>query len=234
MNPLNFELPRIDRQRAADAAYQAIRDSILKRMFVPGERLQIESLAARLGVSLTPVRQAVHQLSVEGLVEIRPRSGTFVAQFNPVQLQETFEIRAALEALAVERAMKSMTAEKLQRLRGLLKDIAKCRDSEEGRQQHDLLNSEMHNLIVEWSGSERLKQLYGELKAHIQIARAHGSLSSAVWKKRVEAERQEHEAIVDAMAAGKTATATEAMRQHIDRGRAALLSSLEQQEKHAG
>jgi len=73
-----MELVRLPKQRAIDAVYQALRDAILTRSFEPGERLQVESLSRKLGVGPAQIRVAFQQLSAEGLVEIHPRSGTFV------------------------------------------------------------------------------------------------------------------------------------------------------------
>ena len=77
-----MELTKISRQRATDEVYEALRQSILGHLFAPGERLQVEEIAAKLGVSLTPVRHAIQQLATEGLIEIKPRSGTFVAKLT--------------------------------------------------------------------------------------------------------------------------------------------------------
>ena len=74
-----MKLRRITRKRATDEVYEALREAILTRGFKPGERLQVEEIAEKLGVSLTPVRHSVQRLCTEGLIEIRPRSGTFVA-----------------------------------------------------------------------------------------------------------------------------------------------------------
>ena len=65
-------------ERASDSVFQILRESILTQVFRSGERLDIKDLTAKLGVSLTPVRDAINRLAAEGLIEIRPRSGTFV------------------------------------------------------------------------------------------------------------------------------------------------------------
>src|SRR5262245_66028170 len=99
-----MELARIQRERAVDAVYNALRQAIISSLLKPGERLNVYELANKLGVSLTPVRSAIQQLATEGLVEIRPRSGTFVATLTPQDVDETFKIRCALECLAGEEA----------------------------------------------------------------------------------------------------------------------------------
>ena len=78
-----MDLARIPRKRATDEVYEAMRQAIITRVFKPGERLQVEEIAQKLGVSLTPVRHALQQLSTEGLIEIHPRSGTYVTNVSP-------------------------------------------------------------------------------------------------------------------------------------------------------
>src|SRR5438128_2713360 len=98
-------LPPLARRRATDEVYDVMRRSILTNVFRPGQRLPIEEIANQLGVSLTPVRHAIQQLATEGLIEIRPRSGTFVASLDVQDIAETFDIRRALECLAAEGAV---------------------------------------------------------------------------------------------------------------------------------
>ena len=101
---------RLSRQRASDSVYEALRSAILSRSFAPGQRLNVHELAAELGVSLTPVKDALTRLEAEALIEIRPRSGTFVTAMSPDDVAEAFEIRCALECLAAEKALARATA----------------------------------------------------------------------------------------------------------------------------
>jgi DNA-binding GntR family transcriptional regulator len=111
-----MELTRLKRERAVDAVHQALRQAILNSLLRPGERLNVEDLAGKLGVSLTPVRHAIQLLEAEGLIVVRPRSGTFVASLTARDIQETFDIRCALECLAAEKAIERITPEELHRL----------------------------------------------------------------------------------------------------------------------
>src|ERR1039457_4290391 len=110
-----MEMAKLQRDRLVDAVYQSLRQAILDSSIPPSERLNVEELAQKLGVSLTPVRHAVQQLATEGLVEIKPRSGTFVTQLSAQNVEETLEIRRALECLAVETAIEKITREDLRR-----------------------------------------------------------------------------------------------------------------------
>lgn len=216
-----MELTKLTRRRAVDEVFEAIREAILQHVFEPGQRLVVEELAEKLGVSLTPVRSAMQMLTSEGLVETRPRSGTFVAHLSARDLEETFEIRLALELLAVELAARSIGPEQLQRLRELLAQLAASGQQEDGRRQHDEANQEFHKLLIEASGNRRLAEIYKSLNAHIQIARIHAV--RADWRARLKDEQQEHERIVTALEKRDAAAASDAMRRHIDGAKRALL-----------
>src|SRR5256885_316654 len=120
-----MELGKIERRLAVDDVYRAIREAILDRRFPPGMRLNVEELASQLGVSLTPVRTATQLLAAEGLITVHSRRGTFVATLTRRDLEETFDIRCALECLAAEKAAVCLTAEHIERARKLLAVLAK-------------------------------------------------------------------------------------------------------------
>src|ERR1700744_6628627 len=95
---------RIERPRAVDHVHQAIRVAILARRLPPGMGLNVEELASQLGGSFAPVRSAIQLLAAEGLVDVHSRIGTFVSSLSRRDLEETFDIRCALECLAAEKA----------------------------------------------------------------------------------------------------------------------------------
>src|SRR5262249_39681145 len=132
-----MEITRIQRDRAADAVYNVLRQAILGSTMKPGERLQIDDLAGKLGVSLTPVRQAVQQLASEGLVHIKPRSGTFVASLSKRDVEETFDIRCALECLAAEKAVENVSRDQIKRLKELLKVMRRPIRNEDDHKVHE-------------------------------------------------------------------------------------------------
>ncbi len=222
MNPM--PLPKLQRERAVDAAYHALRLAIVSSTLRPGERLNIDQLAAQLGVSLTPVRGAIQRLSTEGLVDIHPRSGTFVASLTLQDVEETFQIRAALEGLAAELAAAALTTEDLRRLRDLHKALRRPIREQADRDAHERLNSEFHQLILAASGNRRLQEMYTALNAHIKIARIHAADSG--WSARQRRETAEHDAILKALEARDPQAAGEALRRHIHRAKDALLAAL--------
>jgi len=219
-----MELTKLLRERATDAAYSALRQAILSYGLKPGSRLNVDELAAQLGVSLTPVRGAIQRLATEGLVEIRPRSGTFVATLSLQDVEETFQIRCALECLAAELAAGRLSVQSLRSLKGVLKELKKPMRDQASRETHERLNSEFHLAILQASSNRRLLEMYSALNAHIKIARIHASEGD--WNARQRQETLEHEAILAGLESGNARAATEALRTHIYRAKDALLAAL--------
>jgi GntR family transcriptional regulator, rspAB operon transcriptional repressor len=221
-------LAPLRKKRATDEVYEALRAAILTRLFLPGQRLLSEDLSRQLGVSLTPIRHALSQLAVEGLIEVHPRSGTYVASISVEEVEETFEIRAALEALAATRAAKRVTDADLLRFDALLNSLAQPVRTEEERRLHESANLDFHRKILEIAGSKKLLEIYESLHAHIQIARIHASEGAnfAALKPRFDQEQREHEAVVAALRQRSASKLQAALREHIGRAEESLLGAL--------
>ena len=205
-----------------DAVHQALRDAILSARLKPAQRLNPGELAQELGVSLMPVRHAIQLLAAEGLVDVRPRSGTFVASVSPRQIRETFEIRCALECLAVEKAVNVVD---LPELEALLASMRQPVRTEADRRRHEHDNAAFHLAFLNAAGNDKLLDMYRSLNAHIQIAGIHAG--DRDWGSRLTQERFEHEAIFAAVAAGDGVTAASAMRRHIMRSCDSLVAAVE-------
>jgi DNA-binding GntR family transcriptional regulator len=219
-----MEIAKLQRDRLVDAVYQSLRQAILDSTIPPSERLNVEELAQKLGVSLTPVRHAVQQLATEGLVEIKPRSGTFVTQLSAQNVEETLEIRRALECLAVETAIEKITREDLRRLRKLVESLRKPVRSEHDRAAHDQDNSEFHHILITASGNKRLAEIYQTLNTHLKIARIHAPRQD--WLSRLDEEQAEHEEIVSAMELKDAEAAKRALTKHIQRAKEVLVAGI--------
>jgi GntR family transcriptional regulator, rspAB operon transcriptional repressor len=219
-----MQITKLHRERAVDAVYQALRDAIVASVLRPGERLNIEELASQLGVSLTPVRGAVQRLATEGLIEIRPRSGTFVASLSAQDIDETFKIRCALECLAAEDAIGNFTPADVRRLKELLRTLRRPVRNEEDRAAHERANWELHQAIIRGSGNRRLAEMYEGLDAHLKIARIHAGETN--WAARLREEQAEHEAIVEAIEQRDPKALAATLRRHIYRARDAMLAAL--------
>ncbi len=217
-------LTKLKRERALDSVHSALKDAILNSVLRPGERLDVGDIAAELGVSLTPVRNAVELLTKEGLVEVRPRSGTFVASVSVEDVSETFEIRCALECLAAEKAVDTLSDNELKRLRSLLDALAKPVRTAKDQKAHQDRNAEFHLIFLQAAGNRKLIDMYNELNANIKIARIHAG--EADWLERLEQEQREHEAIVEAAEARDAGLLIKAVRNHIVRARDSLVAAV--------
>jgi DNA-binding GntR family transcriptional regulator len=218
------EIAPVRRERASDAAYDSLLQAIMGQVFRPGQRLNVSDIARKLGVSLTPAKEALSRLASEGLVEIRPRSGTFVTEISPEDVAETFDLRLALECLAAEKAMERLRPEDVETLERMLADMARPMVTERDRIAHDRRNVDFHNFIIEHSGNRRLIQLYRSLNTHIKIARIHRSHER--WASRLAEEQAEHREIVDALKERDADHARRALSRHIGRAARNLIEDL--------
>lgn len=220
-----MELSRLSRRRAMDEVYDSLRQAILSQVFQPGDRLQVEDIAAKLGVSLTPVRHAIQQLAAEGLIEVHPRSGTYVAQLSPRDVEETSQIRCALECLAGDLATQRITPGELEEIRAVLEALRRPVSTEQDRRRHEAENRRFHMLLVKASGNQRLAEMYDSLNAHLQIARVHTGEQD--WQSRLTEEQAEHEEIFRALDARDSERLRRALTGHISRAQKVLGKALE-------
>ena len=219
------ELQQIKRERAADSIFVALRHAILELDFLPGERLDIQFLAKKFDVSATPIKNALHMLASAGLVEIKPRSGTFVTRPAATDIADTFDIRRALECLAAESAVRNVDDAAIARLSTLMNNMQHTSSVEE----HTAYNTEFHRTLMALSGNRRLLEVYDELNAHLRIARIHSTQHS--WLSRVDNEHADHMAILEAIKKRDLAELTEALTRHINRAKKVLTDSLREAER---
>jgi DNA-binding GntR family transcriptional regulator len=215
----------VGRERVVDQIYDEIRQAILDQAFNPGDRLEVDELAKMFDVSLTPVRQALQTLNAVGLVEIRPRSGTFVARLSSKDIADNFDVRRSLECLAAETAVTLMPGAAVERMERL--DEEMCREpinSKADREQHDIRNTEFHRLIIEHSGNRRIREIYDDVSAQIKIARFH--LVRNEWTVG-DSEQIEHGEILSSMQARDGGRLITALTNHINRSKDALQVDLQ-------
>ena len=211
--------------RRSDHVYSQLLHDILYHRYVPGERLSVPVIARELGVSQMPVRQAVDRLSEEGLVEVRPRSGTYVAKADERDIAETFDIRRALDRLAAETAVIYVEERDLAELEGMVDQMDECAAlGREGLGPHDLINWQFHLEIVRLARNEKLYGMYRQLNAHLQIASAHAS--SRDWVARVGEAQREHRAMVEALRDRSAGALADVLEVHVERGKAALIAEI--------
>ena len=114
--PLKHQLQKIRKNSLREQVINAIRDAIIEGKFRPGEKIPEQELAEQLGVSRTPIREAIHILEQQGLVLIVPKSGTFVAEVDPAEVQDSLYTRISLEELALRQAIERSKPEEWENL----------------------------------------------------------------------------------------------------------------------
>lgn len=147
-----------------DVVFQTLRQAILTGELEPGERLMEVHLANTLGVSRTPIREAIRKLELEGLVTMVPRKGAEVARITEKGIQEVLEVRRALDALCVELACDRITEGELAALQKACETFAKATETRNPSRiaQADVA---LHDIIVQATGNGRLVQQIG--RAHV-------------------------------------------------------------------
>jgi DNA-binding GntR family transcriptional regulator len=197
--------------------------SIFTGEVVGGDRLIEEEVAAKLGVSRTPVREALGELAALGLITLKPNHGAIVAPFGPQQLREVYQIRRVLEAEAARHASEYVDLGALKRIRERTQQLLQDPNRTDAFSDEQLeLDQKFHELIATSCGSERL---CAEIKRYWTLAR---SIGEAVGNASHTQERSmtEHARVMDAILAHKNEEAAQAMADHIDRGLEAALAAL--------
>jgi DNA-binding GntR family transcriptional regulator len=193
-----------------DEAYRIIKEAITTLQFRPGEPVIEGKLAKSLGISKTPVRNALVRLEQEGLVQTFPFRGTFVAPLNVRRVKETFEVRGALEELALRDLIGRVSPQDVVRLRRVIDEAAV--NVHEGHLEESIESiREFHEGLVSLSDNGLLNETYSILSDHLARIRAIcGHIPG-----RVEKSAQEHKAIVDAIEHNDLDGAIVALRLHL-------------------
>ncbi len=199
--------------------HERLRQAILTGEFPPGTPLIEGELAARLGASRTPVREALRRLEAEGLLEPRGARGTVVRELRREDVVCIMEIREALEPLAARRAARRITAPQLRRLGTLLERMQAAADEPNEMERAD---TAFHDVILEAADGERLKRMLGDVRGEL-IAWRFLSLSNADRRRETVAE---HAAILAALAARDEDAAALRTAEHVARVRSAALAAI--------
>ena len=187
-----------NRPNLSEDVYEAIKKRLGDKDLQPGAKIKEEKLARELGVSRTPIREALNKLEREGLVEIIPRYGTFVANLSPQDIEEIYDLRAALEALAIRLSFSKVDKEKFhKKLLEIAASHKKCEEFVEKGNFEPYIKADItfHNFLVTSSQNSRLIQIMKNLNAQIQLCR----MESFSVPGRAKRSLKEHEQIIDAL-----------------------------------
>ena len=204
-----------------DVVFNTLRQAILRGELQPGERLMEIQLAQRLGVSRTPVREAIRKLELEGLVLMIPRRGAEVAEITRQDLEDVLEVRAALEELAVKDACEHITDEQLQDLKKVANEFKR---SLEGTDLVACAEADIHfhEIIYAATNNKRLVQMLNNLREQMYRYRMENLKDKRTYRTLVE----EHDAIRRALKKHDKEKAGAAINVHIENQRRSILASI--------
>jgi DNA-binding GntR family transcriptional regulator len=198
-----------------------VRDAILGFRLEPGQRLVERELVEQLGVSRATVREVLRQLAAEGLVTVVPQRGAIVTALSPDDAADLYEMRASLEALAVQRFVQRATPAQVADLRAAVEEIERTADG--GEPQDQLRAKDLfYEVLFTGSGSEPLQQTLAGLQARVRLLRAT-SLAAPGRPREAAAELA---AVVDAVEAGDGDRAAAACALHIHNAARTALARL--------
>ncbi len=221
----NFHIEMSEYLPLRDVVFHTLRKAILKGELNPGERLMEIQLAQRLGVSRTPVREAIRKLELEGLVRMMPRRGAVVAEITVQDLEDVLEVRAALEELAVRKACEHMEEEQLRNLKRAANEFKRTL---EGSDLLACVEADMafHEIIYDAAQNQRLQQMLQHLREQMYRYRLEYLKDKRMHRLLVE----EHDTIRRALKKRDAAKAGSAMRIHIENQKDSMVQSLTKSE----
>lgn len=195
-----------------DVVFNTLREAILKGDFAPGERLMEKQLAERMGVSRTPIREAIRKLELEGLVIMVPRKGAEVASITSKDISDVLEIRATLESLAVRLACKKMSQDVLEELVKVNERFSKAAHEKD---VETLIKTDVrfHDIIFNASDNEKLIQIINNLREQIYRFRVEYIYKMESYEGLVD----EHDEIVNALRSRESIEASTLALEHIEK-----------------
>lgn len=219
--PGRFELNMDEYLPLRDVVFQALRKAILTGELKPGERLMEIHLADELGVSRTPIREAIHKLELEGLVTMLPRRGAQVAEISERGLRDVLEVRRALDTFCAELASERITDEEKEALKRA------CEEFERATKTHDatvIAKSDVafHDIIIKATGNERMVMMINNLAEQVYRYRFEYIKDESQHGRLIE----EHRALMNAIISGDAKAAYDAAREHIDNQEQSILSQI--------
>jgi DNA-binding GntR family transcriptional regulator len=213
--------PNLRRRPLGQEATLLLRRLIMRGELAPGERLVEERLGQQLGLSRTPIREALHRLEQEGLLLKRPRGGYEVRPLTPEEVEEAVGVRGVLEGYAGELAARRAPPKVIKELERNLEQFedALARQDESRLVE---LNTRYHELLYQAASSTLLHHMLSELQEEVErISRAiMMNMQAGHWSVN------DHRAVVEAIKAGDAKNAGQLCREHVQRGGEWLLTSL--------
>ncbi len=222
----NFKVNMNEYLPLRDVVFNTLRQAILKGELAPGERLMEIQLAEKLGVSRTPIREAIRKLELEGLVLMIPRKGAEVAKISEKSLRDVLEVRRSLEELAIELACQRMTGEELEELTRAQEAFKEAISRGEAMKIAET-DEHYHDLIYHGTGNDKLVQILNNLREQMYRYR----LEYIKDEDKRQVLLVEHEHILSALKGHNIAEAKTAVREHIDNQEITVSRNIKEQDQ---
>ena len=224
LEPIRLDTYKPLRDVVSEALRQAIREGVLQ----PGERLMEIQLADELGVSRTPIREAIRKLELEGFVVMVPRRGTYVADISLKDVVQVFEIRSALEELAAGLAAERITPDELEELERILVEMNDyiARDDFDKIVDADI---RFHGILYKASRNNRLVDILRNLREQMLRFRS----ISMHYPGRLAATWEEHRQLVECIANRNSTQARKIAKKHMENSERTLIMGINQDETSA-
>ena len=208
---MDFEVNMNEYLPLRDVVFKTLRKAILRGELKPGERLMEIQLANKLGVSRTPIREAIRKLELEGLVLMIPRKGAEVAQITEKNMQDVLEVRKALEELSVQLACERITPEQVEEMKMAAEDFRKVLKSGDVTKIAEA-DVKFHDIIFAATNNQRLITLLNNLREQMYRFRVEYLKQKECYPQLLE----EHDKLIALISGGEVEEACELMGCHID------------------
>ena len=210
-----------------DVVFNTLRQAILKGELKPGERLMEIKLANKLGVSRTPIREAIRMLELEGLVIMKPRKGAEVAEITEKNLRDVLEVRGALEERAIRLACERIDTEGITNLKVAAKHFEAVLSSEDVTKIAEA-DVAFHDVIYLATQNRRLIQLLNNIREQMYRYRVEYLKQKECHAKLME----EHSAMIEAIESGDGREAEEITKRHITNQAAAIIDFIRNKDEY--
>ncbi|ABZ83818.1 transcriptional regulator, gntr family [Heliomicrobium modesticaldum Ice1] len=204
-----------------DIVFENLREAIITGVLRPGERLMEIQLAEEMGVSRTPVREAIRKLELEGFVVMVPRKGAYVSNISVKDITDVFELRAALESLAAGLAAQRITEDETEQMERLLVKTMSCFEEDN---LNDLVETDIdfHDMVYRASRNQRLVQIINNLREQLRRFRT----TSLSHPGRMREAWEEHRKLVEAIADRNVPLAQSLAWEHIENAENSMLEAM--------
>ncbi len=226
---IETKFPKLSRNNFNEDVYIILKQKILSREFIPGQRLHLSNLEKQMGISRTPIKDALNRLTTEGFIEIKARKGTYIAKPPLTKIAESFDVRVVLEIYAIELIAKKLTESQLKQLSTILLNMDRLINSTESNEWSNIhqkfvtLDNKMHALLLSFTENTCLVQSWERIHIHSKMAHIPYIYS----ENELEISHNEHQKLINALEAKNTVVAKKILKNHLNRAKSFFICGLE-------